>query len=99
MTTVCRGCGKPIRWFRTHGGKKMPVDAEGILFIADRTGTEIFIRRDGSVTVGRRAERQDDEAEIGYTSHFATCPHGDAFRKKEKTGTELEKQQQMAMLI
>ena len=97
MTTVCRGCGKPIIWIRTHGGKKMPVDADAVPFIADRSGTEIFVRRDGSVTVGRRAEHQDNQAELGYTSHFATRPKADAFRKRERK--EAEKQQQMAMLI
>lgn len=100
MTTVCRGCGKPIIWIRTHGGKKMPVDIDAVPFIADRSGTEIFVRRDGSVTVGMRAEHQDNQAELGYTSHFATCPKADAFRKSEaRPKKETEKQMQMAMMI
>ena len=99
MTTVCKGCGKPIRWIRTNGGKKMPVDAEEILFKADRNGTEIFVRKDGSVAVGRRSNFREDRAEIGYTSHFATCPHGDAFRKKDKAGKEAGNQQQISMLL
>ncbi len=24
---ICRSCGKPIVWFRTKSGKRMPVDA------------------------------------------------------------------------
>lgn len=24
----CRSCGKPVVWFRTKAGKRMPVDAE-----------------------------------------------------------------------
>lgn len=100
MTTVCRGCGKPIIWIRTHGGKKMPIDIDAVPFIADRSGTEIFVRRDGSVTVGRRAEHQDNQAEIGYTSHFATCPKADAFRKsEERRKKEMERQMQMGMMI
>lgn len=99
MVTVCKGCGKPINWIRTHGRKKMPVDIDAVPFIADRSGTEIFVRRDGSVTVGRRAEHQDNQAELGYTSHFATCPQGEMFRKTGRRENETEKQQQMAMLI
>lgn len=100
MTTVCRGCGKPIIWIRTHGGKKMPVDVDLVRFVSDRSGTDVFVRRDGSVTVGRRAGNQESQAELGYTSHFATCPQADAFRKREaRPEKETEKHQQMAMLI
>lgn len=99
MTTVCRGCGKPIIWIRTHGGKKMPVDTETVPFVAERSGTEIFVRRDGSVTAGRRAETGDGQAERGYISHFATCPRGEMFQKTGRQKNETEKQQQMAMLI
>ena len=78
----------------------MPVDMDLVPFVADRSGSDIFVRRDGSVTVGRRAEYQEEHAEPGYTSHFATCPKADAFRKREaRPKKEAEKQQQMAMLI
>ena len=99
MVTVCKGCGKPINWIWTHGGKKMPVDTETVPFVADRGGTEIFVRRDGSVTAGRRAEAWGDQTERGYISHFATCPRGEMFRKTGRPGKEAEKEQQMAMLI
>lgn len=99
MVTVCKGCGKPINWIRTHGRKNMPVDTETVPFVADRNGTEIFVRKDGSVTAGRRTEAGDGQSERGYISHFATCPRGDMFRKAERPEKETAKQQQMAMEI
>lgn len=26
--SACRGCGRPIRWIKTKGGKAMPVEME-----------------------------------------------------------------------
>lgn len=100
MISVCRGCGKLIDWIRTNGGKKMPVDMDPVPFVADRNGTEFFVRRDGSVTAGRRAEGKDTRAETGYTSHFATCPKADDFRKKEaRQKKTTENYQQMSMIL
>jgi hypothetical protein len=55
----CRSCGKPVVWFRTAKGKRMPVDA--------------------ATTKPTDAEHQLDLKR--HTSHFATCPQAEGWRK------------------
>lgn len=76
---ICKGCGKPIVWILTKGGKAMPCDPEGIGFQPDKKGADIFITEDGSVIKG---DRQDAAMMRGYISHFATCEAASYFRRK-----------------
>jgi len=34
-TTPCRGCGAPLLWLKTAGGKDMPCDSRRISIITD----------------------------------------------------------------
>ena len=88
--TKCRGCGKEIAFIKTKAGKSMPVDPEAVYFIRD-CGC-LFVMPDGSTERGRLADFEEKAAigipggaEIGYISHFATCPAADQFRKKNKS--------------
>lgn len=78
QTHNCRSCTAPIVWATTTELKLMPVDAS-----ADPEGNVVLGRGPaGVVTV----TVLDQDALFGdgarRTSHFATCPDGDAWRSK-----------------
>jgi len=66
-------------WCRTGRGKKMPVDAE-----PTREGLFVLEGDDFSPTV-RRLPNDAAATYTGekYTSHFATCPNAEEFRKRD----------------
>lgn len=71
---TCSSCGAAVLWVRTQAGKAMPLDAAPTL--------------DGNVAMleggASRAYGLEDHAAQAkrYTSHFATCPHADQWRKR-----------------
>ncbi len=85
-TTRCRGCGAEIAFIKTEKGKSMPVDPEAIEFIPDN-GYSVFVMPDGSVKRGIVQEEAVKKAEvqIGYRSHFSSCPAADQFHRKNKS--------------
>jgi hypothetical protein len=76
---ICRGCGAQILWTRTAAGKSMPCDPE-VIFFTPGGGPETFVTPEGKTERGKRSK----EGQIGYISHFATCPQSKRFQKKEK---------------
>ena len=81
--SICKGCGFAIRWFTTSGLKKMPVNPQPIRFIPGN-GPETFVTKDGKV---QRGKRDAKGSEVGYISHFATCPAADQLRKRGGGGS------------
>lgn len=83
-TEKCRSCGAAIRWAHTANGRTMPIDAEptpdgnvtytGRPVTNDRGVTRPGVRVEGTAPLF-------DDGEPRYTSHFATCPHADDWRK------------------
>jgi hypothetical protein len=93
----CRSCGAPIRWavhVATH--KRMPIDAEAIAsgnlgvveWVEGPTG-EVF-DSDGHVVdrvafatpvVAVNPTAGSAQTPYRYTSHFATCPQADQWRR------------------
>lgn len=63
--STCRGCGASILWARTAAGRAIPLNAEAVL---------------GFVVTGVDGERHAT-AKRFFTSHHATCPKADDFRK------------------
>ena len=82
--SVCRGCGREIRWIRTPAGKDMPVDEPFVRFVP-AGGQDTFITRDGSTVRGHRPTGKEIHdriaTQMGYTPHWATCPAAGHFRK------------------
>lgn len=64
--TKCKSCGKEIVWAYTRSGKKIPLE------VRSRGNVSI---RDGVAKVGA-------EGAGNYIAHFATCPHGNAWRRR-----------------
>lgn len=83
-TTKCRGCGAEIAFIKTVKGKSIPVDPEAIEFIPDN-GYSVFVMPDGSVKRGIAQEDAENRAEvqIGYRSHFSTCPEAKRFSHRK----------------
>jgi hypothetical protein len=78
----CRSCGADVVWVTTEAGKRMPVDASphpdgNVLLLPPDT-------RDVSSTP-RASVLGPLEVELAtaalHRSHFATCPHADAWRR------------------
>lgn len=78
--SICKGCGREIRWIKTPSGKSMPVDAEAVSF-TPAGGPETFVTELGKVVRGRRDSEGYD---LGYISHFATCPAAKHFRRRDQ---------------
>lgn len=87
-TTLCRYCRKPIAFIKTEAGKSIPVDPEPIIFQPE-DDYQKFVLMDGTVKRGSPVENDETggtkKTEIGYQSHFATCPNADEARKKTKS--------------
>ena len=80
-TSRCRGCGAEIAFIKTVKGKTMPVNPESVYFIP-AGGPNTYVLADGTVKRGREPGFSEKGTEIGYISHFATCPEADSFRKR-----------------
>lgn len=79
----CKACGAPIVWIALKNGKMHPVDEEKVYYKQDG-GKDRIVTRDGSVVAGTIVTPPDDEAlKVGYSSHFATCPFADEFRRSK----------------
>jgi hypothetical protein len=77
--SACRSCGAEIIWARTAAGAAMPVDAEpvpaGKITLDERDYPPLAMVHRTAVPASLRA----------YVAHFATCPHGDQWRKLRHT--------------
>lgn len=83
-TTQCRACGAEICFIKTIAGKSVPVDAKSLYFLPG-LGDELFILPDGTTQRGQKADEESNSTQIGFISHFATCPCADQFRKPRKS--------------
>lgn len=76
----CKACGAKIVWINTAAGKMMPCDANPIPYKEDPDGSLMIVTGDGRV-VKAKADAVSDE--VGYISHFATCPASNDFRRRK----------------
>ena len=75
----CKACGAEILWIKMASGKSMPCDAQKITYTdAWKEGSLTLITPEGKIAKG---EFDPGAEKYGYTSHFATCPAANAFRK------------------
>lgn len=80
---VCKGCGRPIIWVKTPGGKSMPCDPDLLAYWEKLGATEKIVTTNGEV-VSCEFEG-DPQAATGYgrIPHWATCPVKDQFKRKK----------------
>lgn len=80
---TCKACPAAIRWVTTSAGRKMPIDAEPNVF----TGTIILKTNSSGEEIAHHIDRKKSHVDGPYyTSHFATCPEAQRFRKKGPNG-------------
>lgn len=70
----CASCNAAVVWVVTEAGKRMPVDA-----VPSDKGN--LILRDGKALHESKVPEAERPAER-YTSHFATCPQGEKWRRR-----------------
>lgn len=75
----CRSCHAEIIYIRTMNGKMTPVNAEPVRFTFRLGGKDKIVTGNGEILTG---EIRDDGEEVGYVSHFSTCPDADKWRKR-----------------
>lgn len=81
-TYPCRGCGRPIVWIKTLGGKSMPCDPEPVTYWKDPNGTHKVVTPNGEVVTADIDGFPKTATGMGYVSHFATCPNAAEFRRR-----------------
>ena len=69
----CRGCGAPIVWISTPGGKSMPCNADQVLYRARAGAPGKIVTPNGEVLSCATG--------VGYIPHFATCPQAGKLRR------------------
>lgn len=69
----CKFCGADIIWIQTAAGKKMPCNAEEVVYWQKKGGKEKVVTPNGEVVSAELTGRQNDATGMGYIAHFATC--------------------------
>lgn len=74
--TRCRGCDAPIYWIKTQAGKSHPLNPT-----PEKRWVEYWPDGNPDLKTWQLIDT--------YTSHFATCPAADQFRKKKTLDPDL----------
>lgn len=77
----CRGCGAPIVWIRTPGGKSMPCNADQVLYRARAGAPGKIVTPNGEVLSCELNVSLEKATGVGYIPHFATCPQAGKLRR------------------
>lgn len=73
----CNSCGAAIVWFKTPGGKAIPLDP-----VAHQDGN-IVLDGDLATVLSRESlEMAQVAGTVLYKSHFATCPQASEHRRR-----------------
>jgi hypothetical protein len=80
----CKACGAPIVWIGTPSGKIMPCDAKPMAYREDIHGKAVIMTSDGQTVKCMLDTTPEAATGIGYTPHWATCPHAAKFKPKTK---------------
>lgn len=81
--SACRSCEAEVLWVRTERGRRMPLDPVPV-DLRTHSGTGLFVLRDEHSPEGPLALAvggSEFPLERHYTSHFATCPQAEEWRK------------------
>ena len=76
----CRKCAKPIIFVMSRKQRAIPCDPDLATHVL--TPGVVVVTPDGQVLRG--TEESKETSVQGYTSHFATCPYSEDFRKPKE---------------
>lgn len=80
----CKGCGAPIVWIKTPGGKSTPCDPDLIPYW-ERAGAKGKVVTPNGEVISCEFDGDLQKATgLGFVSHWSTCPQADSFRRKRK---------------
>lgn len=82
----CRGCGQPILWIKTTGGKSLPCDPDPLTYREAAKGRERIVTPNGEVLACEIESDTSKATGIGYKAHWSTCPKADDFRRRKGGG-------------
>ena len=77
----CRSCHADIIFIKSRKGKLIPVNAEQVRFSPVNGGKDRIVKGNGEVVAG---EVRNDGEEVGWISHFSTCPNAGEWRKSHE---------------
>ncbi len=77
----CRGCGAEIVWIRTLGRKSIPCDPELVTYWERKNAKGKVVTPNGEVISCVFSGDPNKATGVGFTTHFATCPVADRFRR------------------
>ncbi len=80
---TCKGCGKPILWIGTPGGKKMPCDPEPITYWQKAKAPGKVVTPNGEVISCEFEGDIQKATGIGHRPHWATCKEARKFRNRD----------------
>ncbi len=75
----CKSCGALIVYVPTVAGKMMPCDHQLVDYYPTKGGKQRIVTPGGKVVAAEFSGT--GEPEVGYISHFATCPNAKSHRK------------------
>jgi len=79
----CKACGAPIIWIKLKSGKSMPCNPAPIHYSASLNPERLnLVLPEG--TVLEYGVKDPASSKYGYTSHFATCPAANQFRRHDQ---------------
>lgn len=90
MAEFCKRCHVDIKWITTEKGKNMPCDLPAVEYQIAPAGynRDTIILDDGRV-IRAKIIRHNPYSPLtpivdgkGYTSHYATCPYANDFRRQ-----------------
>ena len=81
----CKGCGRPIVWIKTPGGKSMPCDPEPTLYWPPARGSrDRIVTKNGEVLACRFTGAAGAAAGLGFRPHWGTCRSAGEFKRPTK---------------
>lgn len=69
-------------WIKMASGKAMPCNKGDIMYKEAKDGHMKIVTQSGNVVSAIPCTDREYADGIGYTSHYATCPGADRFRKR-----------------
>ena len=86
----CKGCGRPIIWIMSPGGKMIPCDPEKVAYQQKPKARGKIVTEMGQLIScdieGGEPEFDGPTVVVGYVPHWATCPVAGQFKKERKRG-------------
>lgn len=81
----CKGCGRPIIWIMSSGGKMIPCDPTEVLYWKRAKARGKIVTKNGEVvSCDLDAGIMEEPTGIGYVPHWATCPVADRFKREKE---------------